>query len=93
MLTGKPPWFTVTKDQYKTFDLVMSGRVPPFPKNIHAECQSFLELCLKKNPAERASASELLKHPFITKHINKSKEKVKLLRRQREKIQLNKLKI
>ena len=74
MLTGQPPWTSVTRDTIKTFDLVMSRKVPPFPKNISDSCKNFLHCCVQAKPSLRWTAKELLKHPFITKY-KKSKKK------------------
>lgn len=40
------------------------------PEHWSSEFNSFLQCCLEKDPASRASAVELLKHPFIVSRSN-----------------------
>ncbi|KPA78138.1 putative protein kinase [Leptomonas pyrrhocoris] len=44
-----------------------SSLMPPLPETLHLseECRSFLRLCLCLRPAERASAGQLLQHPWF----------------------------
>jgi serine/threonine protein kinase len=43
-------------------------------ENWSEEFNSFLELCLKKEPNERPNTEELLEHPFIKKEFENSNE-------------------
>lgn len=69
LLTGKPPfekqlhWMMYVQDPEAKIEI---------PKNISAECNDFIASCLKRNPKERPSASELLVHPFIADVVSKS---------------------
>eukprot|EP01017_Pseudomicrothorax_dubius_P008506 TRINITY_DN12809_c0_g1_i1.p1 TRINITY_DN12809_c0_g1~~TRINITY_DN12809_c0_g1_i1.p1 ORF type:complete len:477 (-),score=70.58 TRINITY_DN12809_c0_g1_i1:35-1465(-) len=65
MLTGAPPWSSITKSLHEVFNLLLSGKTPPFPTNISPICYDFLQKTLRVNPSERPSALELLEHPFI----------------------------
>jgi mitogen-activated protein kinase kinase kinase ANP1 len=67
MLTGKAPWSSVSRSVKEILQLIISGRTPPIPKNISAECTTFIEACLQENYLNRPSASDLLKHRFIIK--------------------------
>ncbi|KAG1368579.1 mitogen-activated protein kinase kinase kinase 5 [Cocos nucifera] len=38
---------------------------PPIPETLSSEGKDFLQLCFRRNPAERPTANKLLEHPFI----------------------------
>ncbi|XP_047091798.1 disease resistance protein RGA5-like isoform X2 [Lolium rigidum] len=70
MLNGKPPWshYEVPAAAFKVLH-----KDPPLPENLSQEGKDFLQCCLKRNPAERPSARELLNHPFVQNSIHDSK--------------------
>lgn len=47
---------------------VMEDPAPTLPPGFSREFQSFVDVCLEKDPTKRPSAVELMQHPFITKH-------------------------
>jgi len=64
MLEGEPPYMEFPP--LRALFLVTTKGVPP-PKNPPSpQLQSFLGLCLEKNPDARGSADQLLAHPFIS---------------------------
>ncbi|XP_058100260.1 mitogen-activated protein kinase kinase kinase 5 isoform X3 [Magnolia sinica] len=65
MFTGKPPWseFEGAAAMFK----IMKNESPPIPDTLSPEGKNFIQFCLRRNPAERPSASKLLEHPFIKK--------------------------
>jgi len=66
LLTSTPPYFNLNP-MSAMFRIVQDDK-PPFPKNISAELTDFLSRCFVKNMEERATAKELLSHPWITKN-------------------------
>jgi serine/threonine protein kinase len=42
MLTGKPPWTTLSANFEEIIGLITSNIHPPIPSNISKECQYFL---------------------------------------------------
>jgi len=60
MLTGKRPWSLYTNHLALMFFVATSETVPAFPPNASDECIHFLDSCLKRDPEERKTATELL---------------------------------
>jgi serine/threonine protein kinase len=42
--------------------------IPRLPETCSPDFQDFVSVCLRKEGGTRASATELLRHPFIIKH-------------------------
>uniref|UniRef100_A0A1B8XY75 Protein kinase domain-containing protein n=2 Tax=Xenopus tropicalis TaxID=8364 RepID=A0A1B8XY75_XENTR len=62
MAEGKPPHYNHKNPE----DIIIQSRPPQLRANTWSQqFVSFLDSCLKKDPAERWSAEELLQHPFI----------------------------
>ncbi|CEG42167.1 ste ste20 mst protein kinase [Plasmopara halstedii] len=58
---------------------LIPNRAPPelrAPANFSAEFRDFIALCLKKDPQERASAENLLHHPFIARNVDSLRSNV-----------------
>eukprot|EP00656_Telonema_subtile_P006030 TRINITY_DN1276_c0_g1_i8.p1 TRINITY_DN1276_c0_g1~~TRINITY_DN1276_c0_g1_i8.p1 ORF type:complete len:551 (-),score=70.20 TRINITY_DN1276_c0_g1_i8:351-2003(-) len=66
MAETRPPY--ADKHYMKAMLLIHQNEPPGLkhPRKWSADFKDFLERCLKKDTAERASAAELLEHPFIT---------------------------
>ncbi|KAI4389909.1 hypothetical protein MLD38_002077 [Melastoma candidum] len=62
MVNGKPPWGEL--EGPRAMFKVLNGS-PPIPDKLSPEGKDFLNLCFRRNPAERPSASTLLQHPFL----------------------------
>ncbi|CAD8151694.1 unnamed protein product [Paramecium pentaurelia] len=66
MATGQPPY-----SEYKDAIAIMvkigkSTKPPPIPEQLQSpEAKDFLSKCLQIDPKQRATADELLKHPFL----------------------------
>ena len=66
MLSGRPPW----SDAYAApmaamFHIASSKDPPPLPEGLSAQARDFLMRCFQRAPRERATAEELLRHPFV----------------------------
>ncbi|CAN1129401.1 Mitogen-activated protein kinase kinase kinase NPK1 [Linum perenne] len=72
MATGKPPWSQQYQEVAALFHIGTTKSHPPIPEHLSDEAKDFLLKCLQKEPDFRASASELLKHPFITEDYKES---------------------
>jgi len=68
---GKFP-FGLSNSFFDVFDCVVTKPSPSLPETIFSSdlCQ-FIDLCLKKNPDERPSSTQLLEHSFIKKSVSK----------------------
>jgi len=71
MINRKPP---NRKSSIKAMFVTATGDPPTAesPKDWSDNLHDFLSLCLKKNPAERATAEQLLQHPFLNITATKS---------------------
>ncbi|KAL3507962.1 hypothetical protein ACH5RR_033344 [Cinchona calisaya] len=66
MATGKPPWSQQYQEVAALFHIGTTKSHPPIPEQLSAEAKDFLLKCLQKEPNLRPTASDLLKHPFVT---------------------------
>ncbi|KZV37965.1 hypothetical protein F511_28590 [Dorcoceras hygrometricum] len=67
MATGKAPWSQQYKEEAAALFYVGTTKShPPIPEHLSPEAKAFLLKCLQKEPDFRPTASELLKHPFVT---------------------------
>ncbi|KAG8373043.1 hypothetical protein BUALT_Bualt12G0129800 [Buddleja alternifolia] len=72
MATGKAPWSQQYQEVAALFYIGTTKSHPPIPEHLSAEAKDFLLKCLQKEPDMRATASELLKHPFVTGECRQS---------------------
>ncbi|OAY84622.1 Mitogen-activated protein kinase kinase kinase YODA [Ananas comosus] len=62
MFTGQPPWSGL-EGPAALFKVL--NKNPTIPETLSSEGKDFLQLCFRRNPAERPKASKLLDHAFI----------------------------
>ncbi|XP_075085653.1 mitogen-activated protein kinase kinase kinase 18-like [Nicotiana tabacum] len=70
MATGGSPWTNVANSASLLYKIAFSGQSPQIPKFLSLQAKDFLSKCLRRNPKERWSAKELLKHPFLEEISN-----------------------
>jgi len=63
LFTGKPPYYDLLP--MATLFHIVEDASPPLPEDISEELTDFLQICFKKEPIERTSATELLEHKWI----------------------------
>ncbi|KAL3812667.1 hypothetical protein ACJIZ3_013935 [Penstemon smallii] len=66
MATGKAPWSQQYQEVAALFYVGTTKSHPPIPDHLSVAAKDFLLKCLQKEPHLRPTASELLKHPFVT---------------------------
>ncbi|XP_027348229.1 mitogen-activated protein kinase kinase kinase 18-like [Abrus precatorius] len=76
MATGSAPWPNVADPFSVLYHIAYSGEVPEIPCFLSEEAKDFLGKCLRRNPQERWTASELLKHPFLGEFCSNSNKQV-----------------
>lgn len=59
---GSPPFYT--ESIYKLIQMIINNPIK-YPETMSDDFRSFLEIMLEKDPSVRASAIELMNHPFI----------------------------
>ncbi|MBA0867006.1 hypothetical protein Goshw_026398, partial [Gossypium schwendimanii] len=65
MAAGRSPWPDVSDPVSALYRIGFSSDVPEIPTNISKLAQDFLSKCLRRDPADRWSAAQLLSHDFI----------------------------
>lgn len=71
LANGLPPY--ATEHPFRALLLIPKNDPPRLDGHqFSRSCKDFISLCLKKNPAERPSAEQLLTHPFLRKSRSSS---------------------
>ncbi|KAF7729263.1 hypothetical protein EC973_004793 [Apophysomyces ossiformis] len=63
LLTGKPPYSNLIA--MSALYHIVEDDCPPLPDNISQPLQDFLRACFQKDPSDRPTAKELLRHPWL----------------------------
>nr|KYP43803.1 Mitogen-activated protein kinase kinase kinase A [Cajanus cajan] len=74
MATGFAPWPNVEDPVTVLYRIAYSDELPNIPCFLSEEAKDFLGKCFKRNPNERWSCSQLLKHPFLGEFSSNDKE-------------------
>lgn len=76
MFTGSSPWPNADDPISALFHIAYSNEVPLIPCLLSDQAKDFLGKCLRKNPKERFTASQLLKHPYLEELSSSAKQVV-----------------
>lgn len=67
MITGKPPYADIKNATACIFKIASTNETPPIPNFCSQELTDFLRRCFVRDPLKRATARELLQHPFLSR--------------------------
>ncbi|KAJ7008590.1 mitogen-activated protein kinase kinase kinase 18-like [Populus alba x Populus x berolinensis] len=70
MASGSTPWHNVNDPVSIIYRVGYSGHLPDFPSCLSEQARDLLDKCLRRDPRERWTASQLLKHPFLVGESN-----------------------
>ncbi|KAI8012699.1 Mitogen-activated protein kinase kinase kinase 18 [Camellia lanceoleosa] len=65
MATGGSPWPNVTNPVSVLYKIAFSSDLPEIPDFLSSQTKDFLGKCLRRDPKDRWTAKQLLKHPFF----------------------------
>ncbi|TKY48730.1 Mitogen-activated protein kinase kinase kinase A [Spatholobus suberectus] len=74
MATGFAPWPNVEDPVTVLYRVAYSDELPEIPCFLSEEAKDFLGKCFRRNPKERWTCSQLLKHPFLGEFSSNDKE-------------------
>ncbi|KAK7282760.1 hypothetical protein RIF29_11792 [Crotalaria pallida] len=70
MLTGQIPYCEL--ECMQALFRIGKGERPPIPDSLSRDARDFIMQCLQVNPNDRATASQLLNHPFVQRPVSQS---------------------
>lgn len=85
MAKGEPPYADL--HPMRVLFLIPKNPPPQLEGNFSKEFKEFVALCLQKDPDERPTAKDLLKHKFMKK-ANKTSKLVELIERRQRWLQV-----
>lgn len=65
MATGGSPWSNVNDPVSVLYRIAFSGEIPEIPDGFSDQAKDFVSKCLIRDPKQRWTAKQLLKHPYI----------------------------
>lgn len=66
MIAGRPPWSEKRDNSTIMYKIATTTSPPKFPQSLSNTGKDFLKRCFERNPIHRATALELLMHPFLS---------------------------
>ncbi|KAJ0051862.1 hypothetical protein Pint_02008 [Pistacia integerrima] len=74
MASGGAPWPDATDPVTVLYRIAYSCELPEFPDVLSNQAKDFLSKCLRRDPKERWTATQLLKHPFLGEFSSSTKQ-------------------
>ncbi|KAF2292228.1 hypothetical protein GH714_017617 [Hevea brasiliensis] len=74
MASGGAPWPNVNDPISVMYRIGFSEQLPEFPCSLSEQARDFLDKCLRRDPKQRWTANQLLKHPFLGESNSHAKQ-------------------
>eukprot|EP00818_Percolomonas_sp_WS_P010566 CAMPEP_0117452496 /NCGR_PEP_ID=MMETSP0759-20121206/9652_1 /TAXON_ID=63605 /ORGANISM="Percolomonas cosmopolitus, Strain WS" /LENGTH=1032 /DNA_ID=CAMNT_0005245327 /DNA_START=583 /DNA_END=3681 /DNA_ORIENTATION=- len=76
MCTGKPPFAEYRTAAAVMFHIASTNDLPKFPEFMSEDARSFLKRCFVRDRTKRATAEELLRHPWLRSVVTPLEQKM-----------------
>ncbi|OAY33098.1 mitogen-activated protein kinase kinase kinase 18 [Manihot esculenta] len=74
MASGGSPWRNASDPVSVMYRIGFSDHLPEFPSSLSAQARDFLDKCLRRDPKQRWTTNQLLRHPFLGKSNSHAKQ-------------------